>query len=247
MKRLITVSLLLCILLCLCVPGMALTAQTIIDEAGILSESEEAKLWELIDEHITSQHETALILVTVDSLGSKSAHRFAQDYFDSHGFGAGQEKNGILLLLSMEDRDWAVVTNGQTASQISNRDIDHIMDEVLPYLEENRYYDGFVTFIMQTQLELVTSSPSENAPLSPLAAVGIGLLVGAAAGGITLLVMRSGMKTVKPQHSAMSYLIPGSYRLNRTGDFYLYSTTTRTPKPQSNSSGGSRGGRSGKF
>ncbi len=69
-----------------------------------------------------------------------------------------------------------------------------------------------------------------------LIAFGIGLLIA----GIVLLIMRSKMKTARFQRNASSYLRPGSYRLTRNGNHYLYSTITRIPRPQNNSSGRGR-------
>ena len=82
----------------------------------------------------------------------------------------------------------------------------------------------------------------------------VALAIGAAAGGITILVMRSQMNTAKAQHNAGNYLVNGSYQLKRHHDIFLYSRVTRTRKAENNgssthrSSGGvSHGGRSGRF
>ena len=53
-----------------------------------------------------------VIVVTVASLDGKTAESYADDYFDFNGYGLGQDRDGILLLLSMEDRDWAISTHG---------------------------------------------------------------------------------------------------------------------------------------
>lgn len=246
MKRIWIALMIACLLLCFWTPGFAVSETYVIDEAGLLTERQAQELDSLITELIDGSYETRLYILTVDSLGSVSSRRFAETYYDSHLLGYGEDKNGILLLLSMEERDWYVLTNGQTASDISDWDIDAIMEEVLPYLAQNRYYEGFETFIRETESELMASAPIV---LSPLAKIFIALLIGVAVGGITLLVMRSAMKTAKHQHSATSYMKPGSFQLTNRFDFYLYSRTTRTPRPKNNGSsgGGSRGGRGGKF
>lgn len=66
-----------------------------------------------------------------------------------------------------------------------------------------------------------------------LIALGVGLVIAT----IVLLVLRSKMKTARFQRGAGSYLRPGSYRLTNNGNYYLYSTVTKIPRPQNNSSG----------
>jgi len=63
-----------------------------------------------------------------------------------------------------------------------------------------------------------------------LVCIGIGLLIGL----ITVLVMRSQLKSVRPQNAAMNYVIPGSFQLRHSRDIFLYRNVTRTPRPKNN-------------
>jgi uncharacterized protein len=208
----------------------------------------------LLDEQIytvVSRYDVFIHIKVVDSLGRKTAQRYADDYYDDYLMDqcAG---NGILLLIAISSRDWAVTTNGETTRVITNNDIDSIMADVLPDLSTGNYYAAFSTFVKGVEYEYQTYSPSENTgDFTPLQILGISLLCGIVIGGIVILIMRSTMKSTRPQRSAVSYLQNGSYRLTQCADLYLYSRTTRTAKPKNNSSGssggGSRGGRSGKF
>ena len=60
--------------------------------------------------------------------------------------------------------------------------------------------------------------------------VGVGLTVGL----ITILVMRSGMKTAVFQRGAVQYIDQGSYELRTCRDIYLYSTTRRVRRSNDN-------------
>lgn len=56
---------------------------------------------------------------------------------------------------------------------------------------------------------------------------------------VAVLVMRGKMKTVKSKKEAASYTVPGSFRLLRSRDVYLYTTTTRVRVANSNQRRGS--------
>ena len=58
--------------------------------------------------------------------------------------------------------------------------------------------------------------------------------VGAAIGLITILVMRSGMKTAVFQRGAREYIDHGTYQLHTCRDIYLYSNTTRVRRNTDN-------------
>lgn len=153
----------------------------------------------------------------------------------------------------MAEREWAVTTNGLTHQVVTNSNIDQIMNDVLPDLSSGYYYDAFHTFLTGVEEEYIRyESGEEDGEMSAGQIIPIALLIGIVAGSITILVMRSSMKTARPQRSATSYIKQGSFQLTNKCDFYLYSRTTRRAKPKNNSSGGrsgggSRGGRSGGF
>lgn len=63
-----------------------------------------------------------------------------------------------------------------------------------------------------------------------LICIGIGLVIGL----ITVLVMKAQLKSVRPKHTAGDYVVPGSFRLHRSRDIFLYRHVHRTPKPKNN-------------
>ena len=58
----------------------------------------------------------------------------------------------------------------------------------------------------------------------------IGILIGL----VTVLAMKSQLKSVHMRSDAHDYLTPGSMHLHLSTDRYLYENTTRTPRPKSN-------------
>ena len=82
-----------------------------VDDANLLEDTEEAELEQILEE-ISMRQNCDVVIVTVDSLDGKSAMEYADDYFDYNGYGYGAEKDGILFLIAMEDRDWWISTHG---------------------------------------------------------------------------------------------------------------------------------------
>ena len=85
--------------------------QRFVDEAGLLTGSEGSDLLDQLNE-ISERQQVDVVVVTVDSLEGASATEYADDFYDLNGYGFGDEGDGILLLISMEERDWAISTSG---------------------------------------------------------------------------------------------------------------------------------------
>lgn len=232
----------------------------IIDNADLLSESEEATL-EAMANDLVSEYDMDVVILTESSIWPKDITEYADDYFDYNGYGIGSKHSGVLLLLDMDKREWAISTCGETIKALTDYGQDQIMDDVLPYLGDDAYYDGFKIYLdrLDTYFEAYQNGEPIDETRSLFNIVFdlfIALAIGAAAGGITIAVMRSGMKTVKLQRGAQSYVKQDSYKLKSQRDMFLYSRTSRTRK-QSSSSGGSsthrsssgrsHGGSRGKF
>lgn len=246
MKRRL-LSLILCLLL---MSSLSLSVSAawpyVVDDAGLLSDEVRS---ELTENCIQFREDTGMELafVTVNSLEGKSAMAYADDYFDAH-YG----ENGILLLISMGEREWHISTAGTAIEAFAEPDLMDMEDGLMKYLLDGRYDDAFNQFLSDAQYYATDEGVSDFA-----ASLLIALPVGAVVALVVLLVMRGLMNTKTPRYSAEEYLSDGSYRLVRSQDLFLYSNLTKTPRPQQNtsgssgvhrsSSGRSHGGRGGKF
>lgn len=255
MKKLLTLFLILSLLV-VTVYAAGTDTPKIVDNADLLSESEEATL-SGVAEQIAAAYSMDVVIVTVDSLGGKSAEAYADDYFDYNGYGIGSQRSGILLLLSMEYRDWAMSTSGECIRIFSDRDLDDIFDRIAGDLSYENYYSAFSRYLKLLDSHFDAYQNGRTVGFGDIIKrLFIALVIGAIAGGITLAVMRSNMNTARRQSGAANYIVKNSFHLFKQQDLYLYSNTTRTRKQESSSSGGSshrsssgrsHGGRSGKF
>ena len=259
---LVIIAFLLCF--ALCVPALAEGYSRLEDFAGLLSEDERAVILAQLDD-ISERQGMDVVIVTVASLDGKTATEYADDYFDYNGFGQGADRNGILFLISMEDRDWAISTRGDAIAAFTDAGQAHITDEMVPMLSEGEYADAFVCFANYCDDYITQANAGEpydvdNMPKEKLDTIWIplSLAIGMAVALIVCLIMKSQLKSVRSQPEAMSYVINDSVSFTEQSDVFLYKTLTKTKiqKAESGSGGSSthtsssdatHGGSSGKF
>lgn len=261
MKQLFSLSL-LCLLLIL-IPCQRAKAEqlSILDQANLLSQAEREALEEKA-EKLTDQYQMDIVILTVDSLGHQSSEAFADDFYDENGYGIGEAQSGVLLLLSMEYRDWAISTCGDCIYALTDYDIQAVFSQIAPYLSEDRYYEAFDAYL--SALAPYFDAFSKGTPIdgpshsdtgpgayepgskeqtvyypgSSKSSGGqrffLALGIGVIAAGIALLVMVRGMNTAKAQRNAASYLVPGTYDLCRRQDIFLYSQLRRVRRSEDN-------------
>lgn len=269
MKKIL--SLILCLLLAVgMIPFAQASTPKVIDDAGLLTDSQRQKLEEKAQQ-IADEYDMDVVIVTVWSLNGKSAEAYADDYFDDNGYGIGSDYSGTLFLLSMKYRDWAISTCGDSIYALTDYGIELLFESCKDYLSDDDYYRAFDVYLDQLAGfyrayedgnpidgyhnsdvdDYIIYDPNDSAGVlhydqKPTTAdlirmVVIGVVVGLAIGALVLLVMRGSMNTFRPQRNASSYIPDGSFRLTQSRDVFLYSNVTKTRR-ESSSSGGSRGG-----
>ena len=234
------------------------------DNAGLLEPTEAT----LVKDRLDSTSELLgfdIVIVTVYSTQGKTPARYADDYYDEHGYGYGEDYDGILLLISMEERDWYISTCGYGIEAFTDTGIDFIGEEMLYYLSDGMYYDAFLTYIDYCRMfveQARLGSPYDHGnmprlPFDALQSLLICLIIGFIAALITTSLMKSKLKSVRASLKADEYVRSGSLNIYNSRDLFLYRTLRRRPRPKDNSSGGSsthtsssgrsHGGGGGKF
>lgn len=227
-------------------------------------------------EQISDENNIDVGVVTVDYLDGKSAQEFTNDLFEQNKFGKGENRDGILLLVATEDREWAMSTHGSAKEAFNEEGLDYLSGEFLPYLSDDDFYSAFENFADNAQ-ELgtmyVAGDPygegeyvdDENYPVDENIVeeekginnevwIPLSIVMGCAISLIIMMMYKSQLKSVKSESRADDYLI--DMKLVKSQDIFLYRTVTRTmrPKNENNSndfssggSGGDYGGSSGSF
>jgi len=234
----------------------------LVDSAGLLTEEQAVKLTEKLDE-ISERQNFDVVIITVDSLDGYTSTEYADDAFDYNGFGMGANYDGILLLISMEERGWAISTHGYGITAFTDAGQKYMVDSFIGHLSDGDFYEGFDKFAdladsFITQAKTGAPYDANNLPKKPMSPVWIpiSILGGALIGAIITGVMKSSLKSVSKQRVAGNYLVSTVMSPYSSKDLYLYSVVTRTEKPKESeggssthisSSGRTHGGSSGKF
>lgn len=245
-----------------------------VDSAEVLTTDElETLKYKLAQ--ISDENNIDVGIVTVEYLDGKTAQEFANDLFEQNKFGKGENRDGILLLVATEDREWAMSTHGSAKEAFNQDGLDYLSGEFLPYLSDDDYYSAFENFLNNAQ-ELgamyVAGNPYRveydeegNYPIEgePIKEEGINnsvwiplsIVIGCAISFVIMMMYKSQLKSVKSESRADDYLI--DMKLVKSQDIFLYRTVTRTMRPKnedhgnnfnnSGGGGGSYGGSSGSF
>ena len=256
MKRNIT-CILLFVLMLLPMNAAAAGDPLVVDDAGLLT-SDQVRELNALAERVSSGYGMDVAVLTVNSLGGKTARDFADDYYDSHNY----HYDGLILVLAIQDREWYISTSGSAIQAFTDYGIDQIGDLIVPYFSSGAYYEGFHAFVSEASEYMEAYKRGEPIDLperSMSSILLVSLLLGLVAAGVSVGIMCGNMNTKRRQYDAGEYVKDGSFSLPVRQDIFLYSNVTKTRRPESNSSGKggssmhtsssgrSHGGRGGKF
>lgn len=234
----------------------------IVDNADILTDSEEKSLLSKADE-ISERQKCDIAIVTVNSIEGKTPTEYTDDFFDYNGYGIGQNKDGILFLIAMNEHEWAISTHGYGITAFTDAGQKYMMKDVITNLSSGKYEEAFSVFLdycddYLTQAYTGTPYDSGNLPKEPVSSIWIlgSLCIGAVIAFIILSTWKKQLKTVEMQNCADNYIVPNSFELSYENDVFLYDTIIKVEKPKDNDSGSSahtsssgeeHGGSSGSF
>ena len=245
----------------------------VVDDAELLTDAQVQEL-ENIANNLRDTYGIDVVIYTTWSLDGKDPEAFADDYYDNNGYGVGNDRSGILLVLSMEYRDWAISTCGEGIRALPDGKIMDLFYSISPYLAQDDYYAAFSAYLynLEPYLDAYVNQSNYDYDVDYgdydydydtdettfgqkiFRSLLISLGIGAVAGGITVGVLAFGMNTARSQHGAQQY-VDGSVNITNRMDFFMGSSVSKTRR-NTNTGGGSthrssggfsHGGRHGKF
>ena len=255
MKRRLTVLCLLLLLTATLVVPAAAEEQLshVTDESALLTEAQWNRLErQYID--ISNRYECGVYAIVVDDYreyGDGDVEDVAEEFYHTYTFGRGSDYSGVLLLLSMEERDYALFVYGDRAERMLDTSaLIQVEEEFLPYLGQDAWYEGLYAYGDACGLALAKREAEGSSEPFPTGAIAIGVAVSFLIALIVVLILKSGMKNVRVQTHAGTYAAAG-LNLTRRYDQFTHRTVSRTRIQSSSGSSGSRSGggssRSGKF
>ncbi len=237
-----------------------------VDNADLLTADEEQELNNKLNK-ISNEQKMDVVILTTYGLGEKTATQYADDFFDYSGYGQGDGHDGILLLVDMESRKWAISTTGYGIFAFTDVGQDYIVKQFKPYLSEGDYKKAFHKFADLSEDFIIQANKGEpydthNLPrsISSGAIVAIMFMEIIICFVIALFVglyRKSKLKTVVKKTDALDYMESGSLNIMDSRDVFVNKIITSRTIPKNTTSGGSsthssssgrsHGGSSGSF
>lgn len=187
--------------------------------------------------------------------GDGSVYETTYQLYHNSGLGYGLGRDGIIVLLSMEERDYAMFVYGEYGEYAFNEFGQEMLEErFLGSFGDNDWYGGITNYLNGCEEFLAKAEAGE--PVSPAYWPRIAMTTALsclAAGFVCYCLLRK-MKTVRPGAKADAYVTAGGLQLIEQRDQFSHTTVTRTAIRKESSggsthseSGGGGSGRSGKF
>lgn len=118
------------------------------DYANLLTSAQREELAGLCDEYGRELNMDFAVVTILDNEGI-SAESYANAFYDQNGLGL--KEGGALLLVDMTEFELAAVTDGNADKALGGAAMDGILDDVARYLEDERDYEAFLSFLNQTR------------------------------------------------------------------------------------------------
>ena len=267
MKKIFSMILTVCVLLAMSLSIQASEVLPLFDEPDLMTDAQEASLAAKL-ERISEQYQMEVVVAAFETIDGASPMEYADDYYDYNGYGYGENRDGLILIVVMDSHDWWISTRGSAITAFTDAGIEYIGDQIVPYMSADDFAGAFNAFADQCSMfmaQAATGDPYDvhNLPQPPKEPfnAGMALVIAIAVGFIIGKIYADGLKgqlkSVSAQKSAESYVKRGSMNVTTSRDFYLYRSVTKTAKPSDSSEGGSsthtsssgatHGGGGGKF
>ncbi len=257
MKKLVRfLSLLLLLCLALTVPAAAAETMElrdyVTDGAGLLTDREHAAL-EDTAAALSERYGCGVYIVTVQDYTEYTdgdVRECAEALYTDNDLGLGASRNGEMLLLSMAERDYALIAFGPFGNAaFTDYGKDCLSGKFLKDFAEDNWNGGFETYLKTSgkMLELAAKGKPLDvgsrviSPRVVLIALVLGLLAG---WGVTAAAARRS-ESVREAGRADEYVAPRGVAFTRRNDVFLHTSTTRhydPPQSRSSSSSGHGGG-----
>lgn len=231
------------------------------DDAFLLTDDEEQRLEEEC-ERIFAEHGTGVYIVTTNNFGGGDIKDWQRQIFGMYELGSPCGGNGVMLAVSMAERDWGLVAFGTAQGAFTTYGRERIGELIIDDLSDGEFYDAF-SYYVSVSGDYFTAAEAGKPYTEDHkygegwripAIIGAAFILSLAVSLIIVLSWKKSMNTRVSQSGAMAYLRDGSFRLYNQTDQFLYHRVSRTKRQKQESSGRSGGsmrsdhsGTSGKF
>ena len=224
-------------------PAAGATIGYVTDTAGIMT-VEERQMLEQAAQEISKRHDFGLYIITMDNFrdvtDSQDVFDGATALYNNYALGHGEERKGLLFLLSMDRRDFSMVTY----SDYGNFVFDAVAREELVYsfsddFRLDDWYSGFADYLEDCDDMLEDGPDKLQSEITGM--VGIIFLLPLIIAAVVIAILSRRMKSVFKATEAEAYAGDG-LNLTRSYDQFTHATETRKKRKEESSDGGGGGG-----
>ena len=264
MKRLASILTAFLLLTALVLPAAAAAPDRCIYDTAQLLPDDVCAVFEETAQRISRERQCAVYFVSVENFrdyGEGDIYDVARRIFLDNKFGMGDNRDGVLLILSMADRDYCLLAHGFGDTALTDYGKDYISENFLDNFADNDWSGGIEDYLLYTDDLLAQAREGNIYDVGSWVTSGgmwVCSLVAAMLIALIVCAVQRGLmkKKVRMQSGAEGYL-EGSIKITRNRDVFTHSTEIRqkieTEKTSSGSSGGHShssdgfSGKSGKF
>lgn len=243
MKKISSLALALLLALSLCLPALAAELDNVTDTVGVLSEEAWQELNDRADE-LAARYGCGVYAAIVDDYteyGEGEISEVAGQIYETYDYGVGDERNGIFLFLSLNERDYSLYVSGEVAEYaFSSYARDKLAGEFTGALGEDDWAGGLSDYMTACGAYLDSAANGEPVQASPVGTIAMAIGIGCLVALIVCLILKRKMKSVHQGVSASEYVTAGGLTLTENYDRYTHTTETRRTieKNTDNSSSG---------
>ena len=247
MKRLISIIVAVFLLALLVIPasGAENPEYCVYDSEEFLIDEE---YWALEDyaQEISAQRQCAVYFLIVEdyrNYGDGDIFNVARQIFLDNDFGMGEGKDGVMLILSMAERDYSLIVHGFGETALTDYGREYICEHFLDDFAKDDWFHGGYDYLAYTDDLLVQAREGNIYDRNNWITGGVlwvcSLILGVVISLIVCLIQRAMMrKKVHQQTNALDY-VHGEVQITRRRDVYSHTTEVRhkIEKKDSGSSG----------
>lgn len=212
------------------------------DMAGLLSEEDDAYL-EALASQISWEHNCAVYIVTMEDYQEYDSdiHYAVVSFYDSNSLGIGENREGILLMLSMYDRSYDLYVRDDGAAQYAVDDYgrNQMKEVFLDNFADDDWYGGFDDYLDACDEYLNRAEQGAPVRKSITSSLWIGAVIGIGVALVICLSLKGMMKSVRRSARADIYVTEEGLNLTEQVDRYTHTTETRRKIEKDHDSGSS--------
>ena len=211
--------------------ALALGKPHVVDNANILSAETESELSARIEGMIEA-HKADFLILTDTTLQGKSVRLYCAEYYESHGYGYGDDINGLVMFIYMpkngQGRCWYTAFTGDCMRFITESNLETVDDAIEPFMKDLDFRQALNVYLDKMDT-LFTYEKFPAEAVDFVAVIVFALVVGVLVGWLNQRAKKRKMVTIMIANDARTYVLE-PFELVGSEDEYVTTTVVATPR-----------------